>query len=69
MMSIYDDPFMEILDRLIQTGLDEHEACVLLAYFLQERREMETLLMVLRIRYRVNSFNCFYHKWTIVVGS
>lgn len=41
--SLYDDPFMEILDRLIQTGLEEHGACMLLACFLQEREEMEDI--------------------------
>lgn len=41
MASIYEDPFMEILDRLILSGLDESEACMLLACFLQERKEME----------------------------
>lgn len=41
MKSIFDDPFMEILDRLKQTGLDEDEACMLLACFLQERVDME----------------------------
>ena len=41
MASIYDDPFMEILDRLISSGLDENEACMLVACFLQERKEME----------------------------
>lgn len=44
MTSLYDVPFMEILDRLIQTGLKEHEACMLLAYFLQERKEMEDII-------------------------
>lgn len=42
--SLYDDPFMEILDRLIQTGLEEHEACMLLACFLQEREGMEVII-------------------------
>lgn len=44
MKSIYDDPFMEILDRLIQSGLDHDEACMLLACFLQERKEMENYM-------------------------
>lgn len=32
---------MEILNRIIQSGLDHGEACMLLARFLQERKEME----------------------------
>ena len=44
MKSICDDPLMEILDRLIQSGLDEYEACMLLACFLQERKEIENLV-------------------------
>lgn len=32
---------MEILDGLIQSGLEEHEACMLLTCFLQEQKEKE----------------------------
>ncbi len=42
MKSIYDDPFMEILDRIMQSGLDYDDVCMLLACFLQERKEMES---------------------------
>ena len=35
---------MEILDRLIQSGLDHDEACMLLVCFLQERKEMENYM-------------------------
>lgn len=37
----YDDAFLEILDRLIDSGLDKDEACLLMAAFLQQQKEFE----------------------------
>ncbi|MEA4875671.1 hypothetical protein [Anaerorhabdus sp.] len=44
MRIIYEDAFMEILDRLMRSGLEEHEACMLLACFLQEQKENEAVV-------------------------
>lgn len=43
---IYDDAFIEILDRLVLSGLEEHEACMLLACFLQEQKEKVAMVIV-----------------------
>lgn len=37
----YKDAFLEILDRLIESGLDKDEACLLMAAFLQQQKEFE----------------------------
>lgn len=44
MSTIYEDAFMEILDRMVRSGLEEHEACMLLACFLQEQKEKEAMV-------------------------
>lgn len=37
----YKDAFLEILDRLIDSGLDKDEACLFMAAFLQQQKEFE----------------------------